>query len=647
MQNYQALKQYWLDLLIKSNLHEKKVWIVPKDGRTKPHWRTVRVGDDEPQTNPKMKKQDNEAKGRTKKQDENINPRSKKLEETPNPRNKKQDNKSVRNTKQDTSNAASTKSDTQTGQRHWNTMKIPKAIKQAANDHLSKFGSRDEFLKDLKDKGITWNEHSHAGINHMRAMMALNAAIMNESHGFKSPFGDSSSIQSDSSQSAQDKPSTQQKGTSKSKAPTGKVSKESKAKTHEFFMSCADREEFYSKLKQLGVKWTENDHPAINFMRAKMALSLKVENGFDPNNPPATDEAIAQQNGIISTNNESSVQKTSTSNRKSENKQAITIDNSNQSTQDVTNKKGNPQGTSSKLPRNYDSGLGKELGSKFYDRLRDIIDKPLQKYEELKTVWFAHEKDIKIDVGTVQGYCYNPKTNKLLLQSIEDIFDKPPGYNVPGAVIPHEVGHFIDFKYKDKQDRVFSVHYKNGQFARAIQADVKNLLKSAGIPDRSSLLKEIRLRHTNKDVDWFVEQGLTKKDSDLYKDIQTGRYINYTDLVDAYYDNSPKIQKFKEDFCAGDTVTWYRVADIISGGSNGDIIFPKGSTSHTRLYWRSYNSKYDSGISMEAFAEITETIMTNNKKGLSLMKKVLPNTLKIYHKMISFLAKEVESNENK
>lgn len=567
MQDYQTLKQYWLDLLIKSNLHEKRVWVVPKDGKTKPHWRTVRVKDDDSQTDTRMKKQDDD-KGRIKKQDENTNPRVKKQQDTPAPKNPKQDD--------NTQIQAPTKSSNQQGQRHWNTMKIPKAIKQAANDHLSKFGSRDEFLKDLKDKGITWNEHSHAGINHMRAMMALNAAIMNESHGFKNPFGDSSSTQSDSSQSAQDKPSTQQ-STSKSKAPTGRVSKESKAKTHEFFMSCADREEFYTKLKQLGVKWTENDHPAINFMRAKMALSLKVENGFDPN---------------------------STNTKKQSSSKSDVAQSKIVSKDDSTNQLIKP---------NYDSRLCKQIGKDQYQGIIDIlnsstVDKSVAKMvairiEDIETdpkYWGETSLRIKqVDLSKPPHSChYNRKLDEVHVD-IPNI-SKGDSYRLAYEIFFHEMGHACD--YGSGGEIGGSSIPDSAELSKAVHQDVDNLLKNAGV---------------------------TSKMSDREARQKVMDYMGIKQYASSWGMSASMTATQTPQTTTAD------ISDLIEGATMGRIRVGAG---HGKEYWEEgimkvFGEELNIGVSVEAFAEITSASLVN-PKSLEMIKTYLPNTYSAYLEIV-------------
>lgn len=60
-----------------------------------------------------------------------------------------------------------------------------------------------------------------------------------------------------------------------------KVSAESKVRVKQFHASCKDNTEFLQQLKDLGVQWKESIHQGINLMRAKMALSLMIENGFE------------------------------------------------------------------------------------------------------------------------------------------------------------------------------------------------------------------------------------------------------------------------------------------------------------------------------------------------------------------------------
>lgn len=97
--------------------------------------------------------------------------------------------------------------------------------------------NKPSALEYLKSCGITWEEHSHAAINWMRAKVA-----MQKSNGTYQP-----------------------------KVPARKNSGDtSKTKL--------SGEDYLRELKAKGVTWEENKHPAINLMRAKMAEKKFNEN---------------------------------------------------------------------------------------------------------------------------------------------------------------------------------------------------------------------------------------------------------------------------------------------------------------------------------------------------------------------------------
>ena len=147
-----------------------------------------------------------------------------------------------------------------------------------ADTYHDTFGTNAEFCEELKKRGVSWKENEDAKINLMRAKMALKTAIKNGFDPFKR---------------AKFKPSVQPEPTETKKSDQPKmdlrtvVSNDSKKAATSFFETACnkDRNTFYSKLKEMGVKWTESENDGVNFMFAKRMLSLAIENGFDPNKP--------------------------------------------------------------------------------------------------------------------------------------------------------------------------------------------------------------------------------------------------------------------------------------------------------------------------------------------------------------------------
>lgn len=691
MQDYQAIKDYWLDLLNKS-LYAKKVWIVPKDGKTKPHWRTVRAGDgDEP------------AEDKPKKQDEQTNPRHAKQEEQSSNPTKQVDESKGKHHKQETQSSKSNKSDDQTSskqkqddsaqsqqtqtqqpqqQKHWSTMKIPQAIRDANKKYAAQFKSPDELLKDLKAKGITWNEHEHKGINVMRAKMALNAAIMNESHGFKSPFSSpvSDESQSDKADGKSTSASSDDKTTpdTQPKTPTGKASKESKTKTHEFYLSCGDRQDFYNKLKAMGVNWTENAHDGINLMRAKMALSLKIENGFDPANPPSTDDMIAQQNGIQvpAVESDGPSEEKPVEPKQEDSKQSESEDNAKSGegeSQEKKPEKTDKQNTASmskKSPlaalRNYDSALAKGLGKESYEAMRDKLEK--SENETLIKLWSKWENKMSIIVHRDdEDYeaNYNPNDDSVHL-SVNDTLPKDAYGRVPPYVVLfHESGHLIDWQstlvYKGAKNPTSNL-YKDGAFIYAIREDVVNFLNSYGV-DGNELVNQINKewekeaqerydRANTADCRWFYDNKLVpevyQSPEELKSALNDKYKANSSNLwayraYKSYVANKHDYGKLREtivqdlkkslDGSLEDKRGAILVLDI-AGGATGGLLAKKGS--HSKEYWFATAS---AGLGGEAFAEMTEATLSSSKTS-AYFKKYMPNAYKVYQDMLEDLSAE-------
>lgn len=114
---------------------------------------------------------------------------------------------------------------------------------------INKFDSlkktnRPAALEYLKDCGVTWEENPHPAINLMRATMAAKGLSTNPA---KNP----------SKENSKPIPNQLQKPKETKKAPEG----DKQAKNQAYLQG----------LKDKGITWEENAHPAINLMRAKMA----------------------------------------------------------------------------------------------------------------------------------------------------------------------------------------------------------------------------------------------------------------------------------------------------------------------------------------------------------------------------------------
>jgi hypothetical protein len=123
-------------------------------------------------------------------------------------------------------------------------------------------------LQYLKDCGITWQEHSHAGVNWMRACMAAKqaAGISNNS----------SSASQSSSQSSSSVPTSSVKKLDYQKLTADGYDNLDAKKKVASIKKQINKDEFVSLASKI-TSWTTHSNPAINLMRASMALSSWCE----------------------------------------------------------------------------------------------------------------------------------------------------------------------------------------------------------------------------------------------------------------------------------------------------------------------------------------------------------------------------------
>ena len=156
-------------------------------------------------------------------------------------------------------------------------------VTKIANKFHDRFGTNEEFIKELKKRGIRWNVNSDSKINLMRAKMALKDAIK---HGYD-PFNSKKppvvpEVKSKS-------PVVQAKETPVKMDMKTPTTPQADKVANDFLKNeCGgDRNKFFEKIKAMGVRWTETKHEGTNFMFAKRMFKLAIDRGLDINNPVA------------------------------------------------------------------------------------------------------------------------------------------------------------------------------------------------------------------------------------------------------------------------------------------------------------------------------------------------------------------------
>lgn len=166
---------------------------------------------------------------------------------------------------------------------------IPDDAKTKATAWQNKnFSDRDSFLAALKQMGITWNENANAGINFMHAKAALAKKIAD---GFDPDNPTAMPVTQSAQVVATTPPPKSNVPYDISQVPSTRIkaSDASKDAVNKFIEAdCnGDKSEFFQKMRQMGVAWRETAHEGTNFMFAKFALAVAMDNGFDVHNPSA------------------------------------------------------------------------------------------------------------------------------------------------------------------------------------------------------------------------------------------------------------------------------------------------------------------------------------------------------------------------
>lgn len=133
---------------------------------------------------------------------------------------------------------------------------------------------KDEFLKHLKSMGVTWKDNQNDAINFMRALMAAK---------------DHLSVNGNVTQPTQPQTATQPNPTTQQPMAGGTPMSKDDAKALIKKMQKQDSvENIMAKMKSQGLSWNEHANPAVNKMRAMMALNEHLQKGgtLGGNNQP-------------------------------------------------------------------------------------------------------------------------------------------------------------------------------------------------------------------------------------------------------------------------------------------------------------------------------------------------------------------------
>lgn len=244
--------------------------------------------------------------------------------------------------------------------------------------------------------------------------------------------------------------------------------------------------------------------------------------------------------------------------------------------------------------RNNSGELAKGFGSAHYSNLHDIIDKCDN--ETLRAVWDKYEDEIRVGNAKYKGGAYCQYKSVYL--NIDECA-KGNSFDRPYQVAFHEIGHGIDSagRHLAKESGVFASHfsgaYKGGLFPQTIKDEVNELV--------SAYDKKLKAEYKAK--------GLKYSKAKAYKALESE--------IKAY-----------SSYARAD------LSDILEGATSARVQCGYG---HGASYWRDRTiGGINDGLATEAFAEMTDSLMTN-PESLELIKKYLPKSYKIYEEMLGVL----------
>ena len=244
--------------------------------------------------------------------------------------------------------------------------------------------------------------------------------------------------------------------------------------------------------------------------------------------------------------------------------------------------------------RNYSGELAKGFGNTHYDALHDIIDKSSN--ANLKAVWDKYENDLMVGDAHEEGGAY--AAGRALYLDIDNCA-KGDSFSKPYQIVFHEAGHGIDSVCRKlvNESGVFANHfsgaYKGGLFPQTIKDEVMELVSA---------------------YDKQLKQEYKARGEKYYK-------------VYAYKALEKEIRAYNS-YARAD------LSDILEGATNGKVQCGYG---HGKKYWQDMTiGGISAGLATEAFAEMTDSTMTN-PESLELIKKYLPKSYKIYEKMLEVM----------
>ena len=253
----------------------------------------------------------------------------------------------------------------------------------------------------------------------------------------------------------------------------------------------------------------------------------------------------------------------------------------------------------------------------------DKIDELVNGADEIKkSVWLKFESQLKLNDGKyTRGAHFTPTIGVNI--NVEKDFSK----DKRGVLTTwfHEFGHNIDYIAENANYKYFTSTYKDGLFGSTIRDEVKKFVDKR----HKELREEWKRAAKELDLDWFHSHGLAQWEKDkegLESWIKMGG--NYKKRY-TYSAIESEIRELTD-------AQRCDLSDILEGATNASI---QAGWGHGKSYWKGGVEGYSDNLSCEAFAEMFSAYMSN-PDSLEILKKYLPESVKIFDEMLAELVKE-------
>ncbi len=258
---------------------------------------------------------------------------------------------------------------------------------------------------------------------------------------------------------------------------------------------------------------------------------------------------------------------------------------------------------------------------------------------EIRALWNIYslpvEQDLDMTATTETVAHYD--SARMVHMDFEEV-SKGSTISQPYETFFHENGHAIDAELslipplKATLDAPceYAARYNNGEFIKAIESDVKNIV--------SFFEKQVKEKVNEGDYRWLDTHGLIDATDRFYygrKNPQTGRYelqqmppgFKYKKAM-AYRRLEDQLEAMANNGLRRDIAN---MCDIINGATYGKVT---AVAKHPKRYWKDSKVNGENyGVAVEAFAEFIASSVVN-PKSMEVLKKYLPTASDCFDRMI-------------